>query len=247
VCAAAVRDRRCAAGPEGCGRVGRAGTVVPGLLGCGGRRGRRGAERVVGVASHQLVVAWALRERLPRVAGVFTAGQISYRVVNVIVARTRLIKDPAAMATVGAGLAAAVIGWGALSVAKTEAAIDYWVDRDDPDALVRTELSARGRHVYVLPAEGGTGLAWIEGTLCSTDAAALDGRLDAMARAVCEADPRTFEQRRADALGALAHGSDRLACGCGDPDCAAVDAAELGGDQRDRRREEPVRGYGRAA
>src|SRR6478752_4631300 len=175
----------------------------------------------LGVASHQLVVACALRERLPRVADVFAAGHISYRVVNAIVGRTRLIKDPAAMGKVDAEVAAEVIGWGALSVAKTEAAIDYWVDRYDPNALVRTELSARGRHVDVVPTDGGTGLAWIEGTLFSTDAAALDKRLDAMARAVCEADPRTLEQRRADALGALAHGGDRLACGCDDPDCSA--------------------------
>ena len=116
------------------------------------------------------------------------------------------------MGKVDAEVAAEVIGWGALSVAKTEAAIDYWVDRYDPHALVRTELSARGRHVDVVPTDGGTGLAWIEGTLFSTDAAALDKRLDAMARSVCQADPRTLEQRRADALGALAHGGDRLTC-----------------------------------
>jgi 23S rRNA G2069 N7-methylase RlmK/C1962 C5-methylase RlmI len=35
----------------------------------------------LGVASHQLMVAWALREQLPRVAEVFAAGQISYRMV----------------------------------------------------------------------------------------------------------------------------------------------------------------------
>jgi Domain of unknown function (DUF222) len=127
----------------------------------------------LGVASHQMVVACALRGRLPRVADVFAAGHISYHVVNAIVGRTRLIKDPAAMGKVDAEVAAEVIGWGALSVAKTEAAIDYWVDRYDPHALVRTELSARGRHVDVVPTDGGTGLAWIEGTLFSTDAARL--------------------------------------------------------------------------
>ena len=34
-----------------------------------------------GVASHQLMVAMALRERLPRVAEVFATGAISYRLV----------------------------------------------------------------------------------------------------------------------------------------------------------------------
>jgi hypothetical protein len=169
------------------------------------------------------MVAMALRERLPRVAEVFAAGQISYRLVNSIAYRTALITDPDALAKVDAELAAAIVGWGSLSVAKTEQAIDYWVDRYDPNALRRTEVSARGRHVDVVADQEGTGLSWIDGMLFSHDAAALDQRLDAMARAVCDADPRTVEQRRADALGALAHGGDRLACGCGDPECAAVE------------------------
>jgi len=175
----------------------------------------------LGVASHQLVVASALRERLPRVAEVFAGGAISYRLVNAIVSRTRLIKDADAMAKVDIELAAQVAEWGALSVAKTETAIDYWVDRYDPRALVRTELSSRGRHVDVMPQDDGTGLSWVEAVLFGHDADALDRRLDSMAKTVCEDDPRTLEQRRSDALGALGHGGDRLACGCGSPDCPA--------------------------
>jgi hypothetical protein len=117
------------------------------------------------------------------------------------------------------------VEWGSLSVAKTEAAIDYWVDRYDPRGLVRTELSSRGRHVDVELTDSGSGLSWIEGQLFKHDAAALDKRLDVMARGVCDADPRTVEQRRADALGALAHGGDRLACLCGAADCAAAEGA----------------------
>ena len=177
----------------------------------------------LGMASHQLMVAWALREHLPRVAEVFAAGQISYRMVNAIVYRTALIRDPQACAKVDTELAAAAVEWGSLSVAKVEAAIDYWVDRYDPDAVRRVELSARGRHVDVVDANNGSGVACVEGQLFTDDAAALDKRLDAMARGVCDADPRTIEQRRADALGALAHGGDRLACQCGAADCAAAE------------------------
>ena len=36
------------------------------------------------------------------------------------------------MANVDAAIAADVAGWGGLSVAKAEAAIDWWVDRFDP-------------------------------------------------------------------------------------------------------------------
>lgn len=55
----------------------------------------------------------------------------------------------------------------------------------------------------------------------SPDAQALDQRLDALAATVCVHDPRTREQRRADALGALAADADRLGCRCGRADCAA--------------------------
>ena len=67
----------------------------------------------------------------------------------------------------------------------------------------------------------GNGTAELSGLLVSTDAAALDTRLDALARTVCQADPRTVEQRRADALGALAVGMERLACRCGQAQCPA--------------------------
>jgi hypothetical protein len=176
----------------------------------------------LGVASHQLMLARALRNRLPRVAEVFAAGQICYRLVNTIVYRTALITDPDARAKVDTALAAAVAGWGSMSVARIEAAIDYWVDRYDPYALVRTELRARSRHVDVAGDDDGSGMAWIEGRLFGHDAAALDKRLDAMARAVCDHDSRTLDQRRADALGALAAGADRLACDCGAVDCTAA-------------------------
>ena len=179
----------------------------------------------LGAASHQLMLAKALRERLPRVAEVFGAGQLSYRQVNAIVYRTALVRDVEARAKVDTELAAAAVGWGSMSVAKIEAAIDYWVDRYDPDAVRRIEHSARGRHVDVVDAGNGSGVAYVEATLFSHDGAALDQRLDAMAQAVCEADPRTLDQRRSDALGAWAHGGDRLACLCDNPDCPAAGAA----------------------
>ena len=56
----------------------------------------------------------------------------------------------------------------------------------------------------------------------ATDAAAFDQRLNALAATVCDADPRTKEQRRADATGALARREAQLACQCGSDDCAAA-------------------------
>ena len=175
----------------------------------------------LGVASHQLSVALELRD-LPRVGEVFAAGAISYRVVAAVIARTRLIRDRDARAKVDSALAARIGGWGPLSVAKTETEIDYWVDRYDPAAVRRSENHARGRYVDVHAATDGSGTACIEGLLFAPDADALDQRLDAMARTVCDGDPRTLEQRRSDALGALGHGGDRLACGCDAPACDAA-------------------------
>jgi hypothetical protein len=178
-----------------------------------------------GVASHQLIVARALRDRLPRVAEVFATGAISYRLVSAIVSRTRLVQDPEARAQVDAAIAAEVTGWGGLSAAKAEAAIDRWVDRFDPRALRRTELKSRGRHLDVIPEDDGSGLSFLEGKLYAHDAAALNQRVTQMARGVCENDPRTIDQRRADAVGALAAGADRLACACTDPECSAAENA----------------------
>ena len=175
----------------------------------------------LGVASHQLMVAMALRERLPRVAEVFAAGRIGFRMVNAIVFRTALIADPQARAKVDVELAAAVAGWGVLSEAKVEQSIDFWVDRYDCYAVRRVEHRSRGRHVDK-PWKDGSGTSTIETVLFDHDAAALDARLDALARGVCDNDPRTMDQRRADALGTFGHGVDHLACQCGSPDCPAA-------------------------
>ncbi len=65
------------------------------------------------------------------------------------------------------------------------------------------------------------GLTEVFGRLVTTDAHAVDARLDALAATVCANDPRTRSQRRADAMGALAVGADRLGCRCGQTSCPA--------------------------
>ncbi len=110
-------------------------------------------------------------------------------------------------------------GWGPLSASKLEQAIDGWIDRYDPGALRRTRASARSRDVCIGEADDEVGTAALWGRLYATDAAMLDRRLTQMAHGVCEQDPRTLAQRRADALGALAAGAEHLACGCGNTEC----------------------------
>ena len=98
-----------------------------------------------GMALHQTHRGIALRDRLPNVAALFEAGVISDLLVRTIVSRTYLIDDADAMAAVDAALAERVVRWGALSVKKTEDAIDALVDEHDPGALRRATESAAER------------------------------------------------------------------------------------------------------
>ena len=59
------------------------------------------------------------------------------------------------------------------------------------------------------------------GRLYASDAAVLDRRLKQLVDGVCKDDPRSIAERRADALGALAGGAQRLACRCPNPACPA--------------------------
>ena len=173
-----------------------------------------------GIASGQMYLGVALRDRLPKVAAAFAEGMLSTRLVAAIVWRTELIKDTAALELADKALAEEAVRFGPLSVAKTEAAIDDIVDRYDPAALRRSRATARGREVVVDSRKGRDGTTNFWGQLYSTDAEVLDRRLTQMAHEVCDDDPRTIAQRRADALGALAAGADRLACTCGKEACA---------------------------
>jgi hypothetical protein len=172
-----------------------------------------------GLAASRVRYARALRERLPRVAEVFAAGDIDFRMVQTLVYRTDLITDPDVVAAVDAQLAATVARWPSMTPARLGAQVDRIVAKADADAVRRRRERAAGREVWI--GDMGEGLARIEGVVSSPDAAVLDARLDAVAATVCEHDPRTREQRRADALGVLAAGADRLGCRCGRPDCAA--------------------------
>ena len=174
-----------------------------------------------GAAENLLFLAAALHEQFPKVAAVFADGLIGFSLVRTIVTRTRLAILPDARRQIDDALAAACRSWVAMSRAKTEQFIDAIIEQFDPDAVLRTQTSARGRSVD-FTTEDGTGMATMYARLFVPDAAALDARLDALADTVCSSDPRTKEQRRADALGALAHGADRLPCLCDTSDCPAA-------------------------
>ncbi len=163
--------------------------------------------------------AICLHERLPAVATAFATGVINYRTVKLIIARTLLALDPDALAAIDADVADGIVRWGPLSVYRMQLRVDEIVDRHDPEARRRADSQARGRHVEI---NHGRSASFLSGQLYQTDATLLDRRLTALAHTVCPDDPRTVEQRRADALGALACGRDSLACACTGTDCSAA-------------------------
>ena len=170
-----------------------------------------------GLAGSYLRYARVMRERLPAVAAVFVAGDLDYRLFQTIVYRTDLITNADVLATVDGQLAVKAPRWPSMTPGRLAGAIDKIVARADADAVRRRRESVADREVWI--SDRLDGLSDIEGTLFTPDAHALGKRLAGLAATVCDHDPRTKEQRRSDALGALAAGADRLACQCKRPDC----------------------------
>jgi hypothetical protein len=172
------------------------------------------------LAGSRLRYARAMRERLPHTAEVFAAGEIDFRMFATIVYRTDLVSDPEVLEAVDAQLAANVARWPSMTRARLAGQIDKIVGRADVDALRRRRQHRGDRQIWISDVHQ-AGISEIQGSLLSVDAHALDKRLTALAATVCPQDPRSPQQRRADALGALAAGADRLGCRCSRPDCAA--------------------------
>ena len=173
-----------------------------------------------GLAASYLYYSRAMRTRLPRVGELLRAGEIDYRTFQTIVYRTDLITDPEVMAAVDADLAAKAPRWPAMTPGRLGAQVDRIVSRADRDAVRRRRERQADREFSTW--DSGNGLTEVFGRLMTPDARAVDARLDALADTVCDADPRTRSQRRADAMGALAVGAERLTCHCGQSHCAAA-------------------------
>ncbi|EFP16637.1 13E12 repeat family protein [Mycobacterium tuberculosis SUMu002] len=143
--------------------------------------------------------------RLPHVSDVGVSHRFDHR--------------PAGVGAGGCRAGAAGAGLAVDDPGQLAAAIDRIVAVADPDAVRQVRERARDREVSIWNSADGMGEVYAQ--LYATDAQALDARLNALVATVCAGDPRSTDQRRADALGALAAGADRLACRCDNPDCAA--------------------------
>ncbi|MEH3135853.1 MAG: DUF222 domain-containing protein [Mycolicibacterium neoaurum] len=171
-------------------------------------------------ASAQMRIAMALRDRLPRTAEVFARGLVSAKVINAITWRTQLVTDEDALGLIDAGIAGTAHEFGALSETALIRAVDFWVHTFDPIAVIRSRAAAKDRYIDFGDRDDPDGVVSFWGRMRTTDAAISDTRLNDLAHSVCDGDPRTLAERRADALAAVLVGAETLTCLCGDPDCA---------------------------
>lgn len=97
-----------------------------------------------------------------------------------IVFRTANITDAAVMAEVDRQLAELAARWPSMTRGRLAAKIDRVVAKHDPDAVRRVRERARDREVVF--GDDDRGCTEICGRILSTDAAAVDQRLDALAK-----------------------------------------------------------------
>ncbi|MGN7778314.1 DUF222 domain-containing protein [Mycolicibacterium sp. 22603] len=171
-------------------------------------------------ASTQMRIAMALRDRLPRTAEVFAQGMVSAKVIAAITWRTQLVTDEEALGLIDAGIAGTAHQYGMLSADALIRAVDFWVHKFDPIAVIRAKAAAKERYIDFGDSDDPDGVVSFWGRMRTTDAAISQARLNDLAHGVCDADPRTVAERRADALAAVLAGADRLTCLCGNPECA---------------------------
>ncbi|OBB95951.1 HNH endonuclease signature motif containing protein [Mycobacterium sp. 852002-40037_SCH5390672] len=170
-------------------------------------------------ASYLVSHAEALDTRLPEVAALLAQGRTDWRTVRLIISRTDLVTDAELIATLDRSLAARIGNWHGWSRQRIVNAVDAAVRSADPDAArERRHAAEDDRHITMRAKNDG--MSEIYGSVAAAAATAFDRRLSQLAKQVCPADPRTFDQRRADALAALTEGRG-LGCACGQPECPA--------------------------
>lgn len=171
----------------------------------------------IGMGYSYLRYAMAMRLRLPKLGLVFEAGDIDYRLFQACVFRTHLIEDADVLDEVDAQLAARAPRWPSMTRRKLSASIDKIVAKLDKDAVRRARDNVDERYVVFESGNGGVGD--LTGRILDTVGIAFEKRLDELAATVCDGDPRTGRQRRADAIDALVAGAERMICGCGGDEC----------------------------
>lgn len=175
-----------------------------------------------GRASGRLRYAIELRERLPKVAAVFAAGEIDFRMMAALVVRGENVEDPDRLIRLDAAFAKHAPRWMTMSGPKLTERIDMWVEKVDPEGVREPTAAAEDCYVDVSPL--GAGMAGISAKVSIPEGIAFDDRIEQIAATVCRDDPRSTRRRRVDALLAMAAGQLALACGCGNEHCPKAHA-----------------------
>ncbi|WP_157514336.1 HNH endonuclease signature motif containing protein [Nocardia concava] len=173
-------------------------------------------------ADNLINIGLDLEHRYPSTARAFAAGRIDLAQVRAI--RETLTNVPEdLLAELEPKIAAYAENADPQRVRRTAR---RWLTEADPEGqAVRRKEAEAERYVSVNAADNGT--AVVDAVLPAVGGRTLYEKLREMAcTQVCSEDPRTQNQRRADALVALADGTGRLTCQCGREDCprAAFDA-----------------------
>jgi hypothetical protein len=168
-------------------------------------------------AAASVVVSHAdtLKDRLHEVAAVLAMGDTDWPTVRLIITRTEFVSD-SVIARLDANLAERISKWRCWSRKRIINAVDATVRRMDPDAARERVRCEDKRHLKVVAL--GDGTAKVDGILAAEAGVAVDKRLAELAGAVCSDDPRTSDQRRSDAMHAMAEGR-RLPCQCSNDNC----------------------------
>lgn len=169
-------------------------------------------------ALHQAQRGVALRDRLPKVNEVFAAGLVSEMIVRNICWSTALMLEPDKLALIDAELAAQISGWGKLTLKEIDNTIDDLILKHDPASFRRGRASRRGRYFDIGSPTDAPGVLTVTGRLQAHLGNAYDARIAELIEGVCPDDPRTLNELRHDALGAILD-QTTLACECEDPDC----------------------------
>ncbi len=173
-------------------------------------------------ARAMVFAAETLDQRLPAVGELLARGEVSWPTVELVIKRTELVADEL-MAQIDAEVAERLGGWSSWSRRRVIDAVDHVVSTVDRDGVKkRRQRAYDDRAAYV--SSDGVGMAQVRVKLSAPAGKMVDAELSAMAASVCPADPRTRQQRRADAFEALVERRE-LECRCGASDCPKTDPA----------------------
>lgn len=178
-------------------------------------------------ARHAVETAIGLVERVPKVFGLVGENVISPKAAEAALCRARALGADQVREYDTALHERLTREFEVLSLPALREAADAIVDRLDHEAAERRRKLAEGdRRVTFRPDEDGMGTVFA--LLPAHDQRELSARLDHIVTTVCDDDPRTVPQRRADGLMQLSRGYGTLGCQCETEDCRYREAVFFG-------------------